>query len=135
MFRLIILSPRGAGGGLVYSCSFACFVVGKEKVAEIFVYFSTSLYLCQQIIDNSMTSLQANAEFFRALGEIADDETLMSKAVKYVKKLASEKKKDPSLMTKEEFFRRVDEAKKGPSYRMNPDEDVTTFLNRISHEL
>ena len=82
-----------------------------------------------------MTSLQVNAEFFRALGEIADDETLMSKAVKYVKKLASEKKKDPSLMTKEEFFRRVDEAKKGPSYRMNPDEDVTTFLNRISHEL
>ena len=38
-------------------------------------------------------------------------------------------------MTTEEFFRRVDEAMTGPSYRMNPDEDVTTFLNRISHEL
>ena len=42
-----------------------------------------------------MTSLQVNAEFFCALGEIADDETLMSKVVKYVKKLASEKRKIP----------------------------------------
>ena len=38
-------------------------------------------------------------------------------------------------MTKEEFFARVDEAKKGPSYRMLPGEDLTTFLRRLGHEV
>ena len=57
-----------------------------------------------------MTALQLNAELYRAMGEIADDETLMAKVLKYVKRLAA-KKEDPTLMTKEEFFARVDEAK------------------------
>lgn len=81
-----------------------------------------------------MTTLQLNAELFRAMGEIADDETLMAKLLKYVKRLAA-KKEDPTLMTKEEFFRRVDEAKKGPTYRILPDEDLTTFLRRIGNDL
>ena len=81
-----------------------------------------------------MTALQLNAEFFRAMGEIADDETLMKKVLNYVKRLAA-KKEDPTLMTKEEFFRRVDEAKKGPTYRMLPNEDLTTFLSRIGNDV
>lgn len=81
-----------------------------------------------------MTTLQLTAELFRAMGEIADDETLMTKLLKYVKRLAA-KKEDPTLMTKEEFFRRVDEAKKGPTYRILPDEDLTTFLRRIGNDL
>ena len=81
-----------------------------------------------------MTTLQLNAELFRAMGEIADDETLMTKLLKYVKRLAA-KKADPTLMTKEEFFRRIDEAKKGPSYRMLPNEDLTTFLQRIGNDV
>ena len=81
-----------------------------------------------------MTSVQINAELFRTMGEIADDEGLMMKLLKYAKKLAA-KKNDPSLMTKEEFFARVDEAKKGPSYKMLPDEDLTTFLRRLGHEV
>ena len=55
-------------------------------------------------------------------------------AQKYLKKLVA-KKDDPTLMTKEEFFARVDEAKKGPTYRMLPDEDLTTFLRRLGHEV
>lgn len=81
-----------------------------------------------------MTALQLNAELFRAMGEIADDETLMKKVLNYVKRLAA-KKEDPTLMTKEEFFRRVDEAKKGPTYRMLPNEDLTTFLSRIGNDV
>ena len=81
-----------------------------------------------------MTSVQINAELFRTMGEIADDEGLMMKLLKYAKKLAA-KKNDPTLMTKEEFFARVDEAKKGPSYRMLPNEDLTTFLRRLGHEV
>ena len=38
-------------------------------------------------------------------------------------------------MTKDEFFQRVDEAKKGPTYRMQPEEDLTTFLRRLGHDV
>ncbi len=38
-----------------------------------------------------MTALQLNAELYRAMGEIADDEMLMKKVLKYVKKLAAKK--------------------------------------------
>ncbi len=81
-----------------------------------------------------MTALQLNAELYRAMGKIADDETLMKKVLKYVKRLAT-KKEDPTLMTKEEFFRRVDEAKKGPTYKMLPNEDLTTFLRRVGNDV
>ena len=36
-----------------------------------------------------MTALQLNAELFRAMGKIADDETLMKKVLNYVKRLAA----------------------------------------------
>lgn len=39
-----------------------------------------------------MTAVQLNAELFRELSIIAEDESLMQKAVKYLKKLAAKKK-------------------------------------------
>ena len=39
-----------------------------------------------------MTTLQLNAELFRELSIIADDEGLLQKAVKYLKKLTAKKK-------------------------------------------
>ena len=38
-----------------------------------------------------MTALQINAELFRELSIIAEDESLMQKAVKYLKKLTAKK--------------------------------------------
>ena len=38
-----------------------------------------------------MTTLQINAEVYRAMGVIADDESMMTKVLKYVQKLASKK--------------------------------------------
>lgn len=38
-----------------------------------------------------MTALQLNAELFRELSIIAEDENLMKKAVKYLKKLSAKK--------------------------------------------
>ena len=78
-----------------------------------------------------MTALQLNAEFYRAMGEIADDETLMAKVVKYVKKLAAQKQADPTLMTKEEFFARNDEAKKGPSRRFASIEELDQYIKSL----
>ena len=57
-----------------------------------------------------MTALQLNAELYRNLGIIAEDETMLDKVVKYVRKLAKQMTNDPTCMSKEEFFARVDEA-------------------------
>ena len=81
-----------------------------------------------------MTAVEMNTQIWRSIAEIADDESLMEQLAKYLKKLVA-KKNDPTCMTKEEFFARVDEAKKGPSYKMLPDEDLTTFLRRLGHEI
>ena len=81
-----------------------------------------------------MTALQLNAEMYRALGQIADDVNLMEKALKYVKKLAA-KKEDPTLMTKEEFFARVDEAREeirqGKGKRFSNPEEMKAWLNSL----
>ena len=59
-----------------------------------------------------MTPIQLNAEIYRAMGVIAEDEALLKRAVRYLKKLAAQKQEEEdSLMTKEEFLARVDEAK------------------------
>ena len=65
------------------------------------------------------------------MGEIADDETLMAKVLKYVKKLAATKKSDPTLMTEEEFFARVDEAKKGASKRFESITELDQFIRSL----
>ena len=79
-----------------------------------------------------MTALQLNAELFRAMGKIADDETLMKKVLNYVKRLAA-KKEDPTLMTKEEFFAKVDKSKaqyeRGEYTRINSEDELKAFLN------
>ncbi|MBE6331161.1 MAG: hypothetical protein E7070_02470 [Bacteroidales bacterium] len=81
-----------------------------------------------------MTALQMNAELFRAMGEIADDETMMAKVLKYVKKLAAQKA-DPTLMTKEEFFAKVDKSleqvRQGRVHRIESKEELGQFLNSL----
>lgn len=74
-----------------------------------------------------MTAVQLNAEILRNLGALAEDESMLKRVAKYLRKLVAEKEADPTLFTKEEFFRMVDEAKqdiadgKGRSFS-NPDE-------------
>ena len=53
-----------------------------------------------------MTAIQMgalNAEILRNLGTIAEDEDLLTRVAKYLRKLVVQKK-DPTLFTKEEFF-------------------------------
>jgi len=80
-----------------------------------------------------MTTLQLNAELYREMSKIADDETLMMKVLKYVKRLTA-KKEDPTMMTKEEFFAKVNRAEqqiaRGEGMAMLPNEDLSAFLTR-----
>ncbi|MBQ9561067.1 MAG: hypothetical protein IJV10_02165 [Prevotella sp.] len=81
-----------------------------------------------------MTALQLNAELLRELSVIVDDETLLEKALKYIKKLTA-KKADPTLINKDEFLRRLDEAERdianGKGIEMYPNETLDDLLRRV----
>lgn len=80
-----------------------------------------------------MDALQLNAELYRNLGIIAEDEGMLDKVVKYVRRLAKQMTDDPTLMTKEEYFRRLDEAENGPKYKMLPNESLDDMLTRLGY--
>jgi len=74
-----------------------------------------------------MTNIQLIAEMLRNMSIIAEDENLQRRAVKYLRKLVAEKE-DATLFTKEEFFQRIDEAKKGPSYELKEGETIEDLI-------
>ena len=82
-----------------------------------------------------MTAVQLNAEILRNLGVLAEDESMLKRVAKYLRKLVSEKESDPTLLSKEEFFARVDEAreqiKRGEGVEMLSDESLDEFLKRV----
>ena len=72
-----------------------------------------------------------NTELWQSIGAIADNESLMRRLTRYAKRLVKEQEKDPTLMTKEEFFARVEEAKKGPSYELKEGETIEDLIKRL----
>ena len=84
-----------------------------------------------------MTAVQMNAELLRNLGIIAEDEIMLEKVVKYVRKLAKQITDDPTRMSKEEFFARIDEAEKqierGEYTTQLPGESVEDMLKRCGY--
>ena len=104
------------------------------KSAEKFGRSDDFRYLCPQKQETKMTALQLRAELGTAINTIADDETLMTKALKYIKRLAA-KKADPTLMTKEEFVAKIrtaeEQVRQGKVHRMRPDETLDEFMDRM----
>ena len=80
-----------------------------------------------------MTALQLNADIYRNLSVIAEDETMLEKVAKYVRKLAKQMTYDPTCMSKEDYFRRLDEAEKGKKYSMLPNESLDEMLTRLGY--
>ena len=62
-----------------------------------------------------MTALQLNAEIYRNLGIIAEDESMLERVAKYLRKLAKQVTEDPTCMTKEEYFAMLDRSEQGSS--------------------
>ena len=81
-----------------------------------------------------MTAVEINEELFRQLSIIAEDESLIAKMLKYAKKLTASKA-DPTLMTKEEFFAKIDEsleqARQGRVHRIESKAELNQFLNSL----
>ena len=81
-----------------------------------------------------MTAIQMgalNAEILRNLGTISEDESMLTRVAKYLRKVVRDMSKDPTLMTKEEFFARIDEAKKGPSMRFDSVEELDKYIRNL----
>ena len=82
-----------------------------------------------------MTALQLNAEIYRNLGIIAEDETMLERVAKYLRRVAKQMTDDPTCMTKEEFFARIDEAEReiaeGKGITFTNQAEMNAWLNAL----
>ena len=82
-----------------------------------------------------MTAILMNAEILRNMCIIAEDENLLKRAAKYLRKLVSEKQADPTLISRDEFFasleRGEEEYRQGKTHRINSVEELHSFLNSL----
>ena len=82
-----------------------------------------------------MTALQLNADIYRNLGIIAEDESMLDKVAKYLRRVVKQMTDDPTCMTKEEYFAMLDRAEQGRSHAMLPEEDLTAYLKRRGYDI
>ncbi len=77
-------------------------------------------------------------EILHNLNIIAENENLLRRAAKYLRKLAKEQT-DSAQMSEEEFFQMLDqaeeEAKKGKVTRLQPGETVNDMLRRSGYDI
>lgn len=81
-----------------------------------------------------MTAVQLNAmntELWQSIGAIADSERLMKRLTRYAKKLVKEREADPTLMTKEEFFAKLERAEKQPGKRFDSVEELDQYIRSL----
>lgn len=86
-----------------------------------------------------MTISELNAEVLRNLSIVAEDENLLKRVAKYLRRMVAEKQNDPTLMTEEEFFARVEEAeeqyRQGQYSTLMPGETVEDMLKRSGYDV
>jgi hypothetical protein len=82
-----------------------------------------------------MTALQLNADIYRSLGIISEDESVLRRVAKYLTRVAKQMTDDPTCMTKEEYFAMLDrskeQAKRGEVYRFDNKEKMLNWLNTL----
>ena len=75
-----------------------------------------------------------NAEILHNLSTIADDADMLNRVAKYLRRL-TKKREDETLMTREEFFRKLDEAEEdiaqGRGRTFSNIEDMNNWLNSL----
>ena len=105
------------------------------------IHFLFLFLQLNQINTYNMNAVQQNAQnvkLWQDIGAIADNESLMKRLAKYVAKLVKEKE-DNTLMTKEEYFAKIERAEqqmaRGEGMAMLPGEDLATFLKRNGYDI
>ena len=105
----------------------------KNKCRFILYFTRFALTLQAKQKNKDMTAIQMgalNAEILRNLGTIAEDEDLLTRLAKYLRKLVVQKK-DPTLFTKEEFFARIDEARKQPGKSFANVDELDKYIRSL----
>ena len=105
----------------------------KNKCRYILYFTRFTLTLQAKQKNKDMTAIQMgalNAEILRNLGTIAEDEDLLTRLAKYLRKLVVQKK-DPTLFTKEEFFARIDEARKQPGKSFANVDELDKYIRNL----
>ena len=86
-----------------------------------------------------MTTTELNAEVLRNLSIVAEDENLLKRVAKYLRRVVAEKQNDPTLMSEEEFFAHVAEAeeqyRQGQYTTLKPGESVEDMLRRSGYDV
>ena len=86
-----------------------------------------------------MNAVQLDADILRNLGIIAEDETMLDKVAKYLRRVAKQMTDDPTRMSKEEFFAMLDRSEaqyaKGEYTIQQPGESVTDMLRRSGYDV
>ena len=82
-----------------------------------------------------MTTLQLNADIYRNLSIIAEDETMLKRVAKYLKRLTAELADGQTGMSKEEYFARLDQAEReiaeGKGTTFTNKADMNAWLNSL----
>lgn len=81
-----------------------------------------------------MTAVQLNAmntELWQSIGAIADSEPLMKRLTRYAKKLVKEREANPTLMTEEEFFAKLERAEKQPGKSFASVEELDKYIRSL----
>ncbi len=80
-----------------------------------------------------MTAIQMgalNAEILRNLGTIAEDADLLTRVAKYLRKLVAQKK-DPTLLTEEEIFARIEKSRKQRGKQFANVEELDQYIRGL----
>ncbi len=77
-----------------------------------------------------MNATEMNAEILRNMSIIVEDENLLKRAAKYLRKLAAEKE-DSTLMTKEEFFAKLERAEKQPGKSFASVDELDKYIRSL----
>jgi len=81
--------------------------------------------------ENNMTTAELYAETLRNMSIVAEDESLMRRVAKYLRKVVAEKKADPTEMTIEVFVQRIDNARKGPSKSFANIKELDNYIRSL----
>ena len=76
-----------------------------------------------------------NAQMWRDMGTIAEDEGMMRRVAKYLRKVVKEMSEDSTLMSEEEFLAKLDKGeeayRQGKTHHINSLEELDQFINSL----
>jgi hypothetical protein len=72
-----------------------------------------------------------STEILQSLGALSNNEAALARVAKYLRKVLKEQANDLSLMTEDEFFARIDEARKQPGKQFNNVNELDKYIRSL----